>query len=252
MGRRRVSRVLALLFLAVCASACSTTTVHDSARARDIDAEFADRIIRAARLMEGGFPDEAERLYLSARDMAQNFSPADPRRLRVHLELAKLYRRAGRDKEAEASYKALLADARAGLGAVNETAANALNELGVLYFEQRRLKESVAAFGAALTIRLQVHGEMHPATAATMQNLAAVHREVGNYEEAMHLYAGALRFYQQGDVSYLAAASVAQNSLALLYRATERRAQAEALHMEAIRLSSQANGPRNPNVAGLW
>jgi tetratricopeptide (TPR) repeat protein/predicted Ser/Thr protein kinase len=162
--------------------------LNDAALARapagDPDLRHGLLRVRGTLLTELGRFDEAR----AALDAAQAAWPAAPARraAEVGLARARIDEEAGRPREAEAGYRALIAAVDAGtLDADDASVETARSNLLGQLRDSGRLDEALVLADQVLARRLQRDGARHPRTLSTRHNRASVLQAMGRLDEAV-------------------------------------------------------------------
>ena len=98
--------------------------------------------------------------------------------------LAGLYARQKRYRDAEPIYQRELAIREKILGKEHHDTATTINNLACLYTEQRKTKQAEELFIRALAIQEKTLGANHPEVANTCENYAILLRKVGRITDA--------------------------------------------------------------------
>lgn len=139
--------------------------------------------VAARRLGDFGL---AETRYRAAMAAAEQRPDADTANLLViATRLVELYRRQGRDLEAEALCLGVLRDRRTGQSAIARSRLHVC--LANIYQRQGRLAAAEEAYRAAVELRREVFGARHPKTIQILSPLANVCRHLGRHAEADEL-----------------------------------------------------------------
>jgi tetratricopeptide (TPR) repeat protein len=123
--------------------------------------------------------------------------PRHPDTLNSLNNLASLYQRQGRYREAEPLYREALQARREVLGPRHPATLVSLNNLAFLYDSQHRYGEAEPLYREALLASREVLGPRHPDTLTSLNNRAGLHNSQGRYGEAESLYQEALQAYRE-------------------------------------------------------
>jgi tetratricopeptide (TPR) repeat protein len=164
-------------------------------------------------------------------------------------QLAELYRKQGKYKEAEPLYRRSLFIVEKQLGEDHPDVAVRLNNLAVLYQNQGKYNEAEPLYLRSLSIVEKQLGEEHPDVATSLNNLAFLYHNQGKYNEAESLYLRSLsiREKQLGENHPDVATSL--NNLAELYSNQGKYDEAEPLHRRSLSIVEKQLGENHPDVA---
>lgn len=164
--------------------------------AAPIEASVALRVAAIHRLR--GDYDEAERLYVRAREILERFlGPDDPAVAVVLNNLATLAHARGDLEAARASYMRAMAIWEQRYGADHPDVAAALNNLGIIQAVRGRVGDAAAMFRRAGDTFSRAFGPSHPRVADALSNLAVIHDTLGEHDEARRLNLATLAIYER-------------------------------------------------------
>ncbi len=193
---------------------------------------------------------EAEKMLLSALQVAQTISQQDPLvTLSLH-NLGRLYYAQGKYAMAAPLYRRLLAIAEKGSGArASLGVAQRLANLADIYRLQSKFAEAEPLYQRSLAIIEKTAGPDHPELALSLNNLATLYYERGYYHKAEPLYQRSLAILEKivgPDHQHVA---LSLNNLAGLYFARRNYIAAEPLYRRLLAILEKTLGPEHPNVA---
>ena len=194
--------------------------------------------------------DGAERTLREARDVAVRVFPRPhPVVALAQMRLAdQLAERRDGWAEAEALYRAALAETRAAHGDAHPRTVDALRDVGSALAGHGRAAEGEALLRASLATARRLHGPRHAAVAYGLGALATAVAERGRLREAERLAAEAVLVYAAvwGERHSTYAGALGNRAL-LLSRLGEHDA-AERLHRQAIAIRAAVFGPESRMV----
>ncbi|MCA9468165.1 MAG: CHAT domain-containing protein, partial [Nitrospira sp.] len=123
--------------------------------------------------------------------------------------LAELYGKQEKYRDAEALYQRALRIHEAALGPMHPEVAIALNNLAVLYHTQGRYAQAEPLYHRALRITETALGADHPKLAASLNNLAVMHWAKGQPTTGLPLFERAQRIQEQQTMAMLLTGSEA-------------------------------------------
>jgi tetratricopeptide (TPR) repeat protein len=109
--------------------------------------------------------------------------PEHPDTAQTLNNLANLYRKQGKDDEAEALYQRALAIREKVLGPEYTSTASTLNNLGFLYSERGKYDEAEPLYQRALAIYEKVLGPEHPDTVRVKENYTNLLQQIKRRQE---------------------------------------------------------------------
>jgi len=127
----------------------------------------------------------AESHYRAAMAAVRRPDGGTANRLAIATRLVELYRRHGRDAEAEALCLSILRDRPAGHSAIARSRLYVC--LANIYQQKGQLAAAEQAYRAAVRLRRRVFGDRHPKTVQILSPLANVCRHLGRHAEADEL-----------------------------------------------------------------
>jgi tetratricopeptide (TPR) repeat protein/transcriptional regulator with XRE-family HTH domain len=192
---------------------------------------------------------EAEPFYQGLGIREQQLGPEHPEVATSLNALANLYRKQGKDAEAEALFQRALRIREQQLGPEHPEVATSLYGLANLYRVQSKYEQAELLFQRALRIREQQLGPEHPEMASPLRGLAALYEMQGKDAEAEALFQRALRIREQqlGPEHLYVAYQLYE--LADSYRVQGKDEQAEPLYQRALRIWEQQLGAEHHYVA---
>lgn len=135
---------------------------------------------------------EAENMCLKALELAQAFSPTDPRRAISLDNLAGFYFSHGNLEKSEEYSKLAIEAVSASAGANELRLASCLNTLAGTYYQQGKFAEAEQLCIRILTIYNKAHGPEHADCGVAANNLAMVYHAQGKLDLAEMMYERAL------------------------------------------------------------
>jgi serine/threonine-protein kinase len=163
---------------------------------------------------------------------------------------ALLLHTAGKLREAEASYRELVANARRTVAADDALALKAGNGLGLVLQDLGQSKEAEELFRAVLATRHRVSGERDPETLGTMNNLAKLLYDSNRLPEAEELFTQTLKVRTQVLSSAHPKTLESMNNLAALWDKQGRWREAKPLYEQALAGRRQVLGPGHEDTLG--
>ena len=136
---------------------------------------------------QAGRHAETEDMFLAAAQQADSFSLDDPRRATTFDNLADVYRRQGRNAEAEEYYRRALEIRVAALGPEHPRVAMSLTGLAALYRDQDQDGDAEPLYQRALSILEKALGTKDIRVAETLEGYAAVLRKIGRTAQAAEM-----------------------------------------------------------------
>src|SRR5262249_13599028 len=127
-----------------------------------------------AAYRQGNYP-EAEKDFVAAVGIAEQFGADDPRLLRSLNDLGQLYGARGGYAQAAPLFKRALAIAEKALGPEHPDVAVILNNLAELYRAQGKYAEAEPLYKRALATLEKALGPEHPDVATNLNNLALLY-----------------------------------------------------------------------------
>ena len=122
----------------------------------------------------------------------------DQQNLEVSINrLGSIYRKLGRNAEAEPLYKRLITIREELWGRDSLEVARVLNNLAAAYKDQAKYSEAVPINKRSLAIREKVLGRNHPNVAKTLNILGVVYNKLGRYAEAESIHTRALAIQER-------------------------------------------------------
>lgn len=177
---------------------------------------------------------EAIALYETAIECAMQLGDLPSAELGTMLnDIALMYRKSGRQKEAEPYYLHALALYEKQLGPEHADVASVLNNLAVFYTNERRYAEAETTHLRALAIREQIHPATHPDIAQSKCNLAVVYHSQGDYARASGLYRESLHAWEEASAKPPADYEIVASNYADLLRSLGKAKQAHQLEERA-------------------
>jgi len=173
--------------------------------------------------------------------------PAAKDRVETRLRLGRLLMELARWAEAEAEFRAALAEAVRLADDGLKTLAQ--NDLGQLLQATNRLAEAESLMRRSLAIDEQSFGAEHPDVARDLNNLALLLQATNRLAEAEPLMCRALAIDEQSYGAEHPKVAAVLNNLALLLLVTNRLAEAEPLMRRALAIDEQSYGDEHPGVA---
>ena len=171
----------------------------------------------------------------------------DQHRLYTQNLLVSMYRQVGRNADAEALCRDLLATTRRVHGPNDANTLVHHMNLGSVLLSQGKHSDAEAVFRDTLERQRQVLGPEHEHTLSMAGSLAAALQNQGKYAEAEPLVRGTLAIQQrvlgEGHPSTLTSAS----NLAVLLSDTGQHAEAEKLSRSALAQANRTLGPEHPS-----
>jgi CHAT domain-containing protein/tetratricopeptide (TPR) repeat protein len=195
----------------------------------------------AAALIEG------QKLEAAAR---ARFGTSHPSYAVVLNGLAALYDAQGRNAEAEALYRRVLAIREQALGPNHPDVAATLNDLASVYQLQAKYAEAEELYKRALAIREKALGASHPDVARTLHNLGSVYLAQGKYSDAEGLYKRSLSISEQALGPNHSDVAHTLNNLGLVYQWQRKYGEAEGLLKRALAVEERILPSNHPDVAG--
>lgn len=133
---------------------------------------------------EQGRYGEAEKLFRSAIEQAEQFGSLDPRLADSLNELAILYAMQQQFTQAEPLFQRSLGVSVAALGPDHPDVAIILRNMGILKASLQKYAEADVLLGRSLLLTNRVLGQEHPIVAVTMRTIAVFQAVQGRYGEA--------------------------------------------------------------------
>ena len=209
---------------------------------------------------EQGRYSEAETLYLQALEIFEKSlkgeypyittNPDDLTHIATSLsDLALLYHKQGKYKEAEPLHLQALELNKKLLGAEHPYIATNLNNLAGIYHKQGKYQKAEPLYLQALEMRKKLLGAEHPDVAASLNNLAGLYLKQGKYQKAEPLYLQALEINKKLLGAEHPNVAISLNNLAALYDDQGRYSKAEPLHLQALEMRKKLLGAEHPDVA---
>ena len=143
--------------------------------------------------VQGHF-SEAEKSYLSALEETQKFGERNPRLLSTLNELAAVYQRQSKYREAEALHQRILGILRTTRGKEDGDFAITLNNLAALAYDQGQYARAQPLFRQTLTLRERILGPDHADVAESLDNLALLYSTQGQCESETNVSARHFNF----------------------------------------------------------
>ena len=214
-------------------------------------------LIKAHENLEQADPVDQQALYRSARRLGflyDNLGETEPAlgqyetafKIGAALEdvpysdlgtilnnVALIYRRTGRQKEAEPYYLRALEIYERQLGPDHPDVASVLNNLAVFYTNERRFAEAERTHMRALGIREKAHPPAHPDIAQSKCNLAVVYHSNGDYARASELYRESIKVWEEATDKLPKDYEIVASNYADLLRSLGKARQANQLEERA-------------------
>ncbi|MEO8340988.1 MAG: tetratricopeptide repeat protein [Nitrospirota bacterium] len=128
--------------------------------------------------------EDAERLFLSARQEAEQFEPGDRRVAATLNNLGLVYHAQGQHARAKPYYEQALVRWEQALGSDHADVGSALNNLAEIYQEEGAFEQAETAYLRSLAIGERALGRGHPELAVGFNNLAGLYRKQGRLMQA--------------------------------------------------------------------
>ncbi len=143
----------------------------------------------------GELDDAGERYRHAYRLYVERIGEFHPATLRVRASIASVLRRQKAYEQAEAEYRAVLAQLRSAVGEKHPMQAELQSNLGNLLLDMQRYEESVTFHRRALALHASLLGPDHTSVALTRMNLGIALRHVKKDVEAAREFAEVARAY---------------------------------------------------------
>lgn len=192
-------------------------------------------------LMTQGRYREAEMPLLRALELAGLANPT------ALYNVASVYHRQGRLREAERLHRLALEKIERVRGPFHSEVAQSLNDLGAIYCSLGRYSQAVAEFERALQILDRNPSDKLVAT--VLNNLAAIYYEIGQHDRAEGILRRALAVAEsrrdegRSDVPYIL------SSLGRIYFARKQYVEAESVFQRVVAISAGTLGVQHPDYA---
>lgn len=192
--------------------------------------------------------DLGEYTYVLAQ---QHLAAHDPRLYTISQNLALVYEKLGRYKEAEPLFLEALEIARIRTGEKSPQFASVLHNLGGVYKTLSRYAEAKAMYLQVIEID-RAAGEHTSDFATSLSGLAELYRATKDFEQAELLMRQALDIRRRlfsnhpTDIVYIA---ISLDNLADLYRQMGRYDEATSLFEEALSIFQRTRGEEHPDYA---
>jgi TonB family protein len=141
--------------------------------------------------------DVAEQRYQAALQQAEAFGPADPRKPKVLMRLARLYRAQGDLAKPEDLYREALREAEAAFDSQSPDLAHYFNEVGRYYHARRKYDLAGEYYRKAFALRVKIFGKEHAEVADSINNLAVLYENQAQNDKAEVYYQYALKIREQ-------------------------------------------------------
>jgi len=239
---------------------------------RDPDVKVRTLLERAARSIEGKFPDEPlteaairltigkaywalgrypdgqRQLERAAELHAQHLGADHPVTLGSKSSLAYLYGAQGRFELAEPLSEEVVRGRTARLGSDHPDTLVSKNNLAQVYRSQRKLQQAEPLYLEVVRADTATLGADHRETLRARTNLAALYRDQGRFDEAERVYQEVVRVQTSKLGVDHPDTLVAKNGLAAAYRGLGRREDAEALFREVAEARTATLGADHPDT----
>ncbi len=227
---------------------------HDAAehytRAAQLDPCF-DTLIRAQQLtQDSGNYVSALSLGLAAEKAAiAEYGEESKEHANCLNNIAGVYQRQRRDKEAEKLYEQVIKINKELLGEDHPNTATSLDNLAVIYSNQGFYEKSESFHKQALDIRKKTLGENHPDTAKGLNNLAGTYHDQGLYQKAEIVYQQSLNILKKIFGERHPSVATSLNNLGAICHVQEKYKEAEAFHKESLEIYTELLGDKHPHTA---
>lgn len=195
---------------------------------------------------------------LEIRRGARGGGADDPETVRAEITLATITAHQQQYAEATARLEALLARARAILGADDLYLYRLLNDLGVCYEGMDRGEDAVRVLTEALVGRVRLLGSRHPHVLATTSNLAQAYDRTGETDRSIDMLLSAAKIAEAMDEPAPFTMLAIKNNIGATYQDLGRDAEAVPYLREASEMAKKLLGEEHPatltiasNLAGL-
>lgn len=239
---------------------------------RDPDVKVRTLLERAARSIEGKFPDEPlteaairltigkaywalgrypdgqSQLERAAALHAQHLGADHPVTLGSKSSLAYLYGAQGRFELAEPLSEEVVRGRTARLGSDHPDTLVSKNNLAQVYRSQKKLQQAEPLYLEVVRADTATLGADHRETLRARTNLAALYRDQGRFDEAERVYQEVVRVQTSKLGVDHPDTLVAKNGLAAAYRGLGRREDAEALFREVVEARTATLGADHPDT----
>jgi CHAT domain-containing protein/Tfp pilus assembly protein PilF len=194
--------------------------------------------------------DEAERLFLQARDLWTKTLGADSIVVaRTYSNLAVVYQSKGDYQRAFLEHQKALALREKILGPDHPDVATSLSYLTSFYRTQGNYTKAEEVGRRALAIQEKVFGHENLDVATTLNYLASCYQDCGNYQEAAKLFEDALKIVEKLVGKDDTEVAALLNNLAGLYSEVGDYRAAESFFQRALAIAEKALGRDHPDVA---
>ena len=201
------------------------------------------------RFMNDARYSDAETLLVHALGTCQRVDGETDHTATSIGNLAMLYTKQGRYKEAEAMYVEKLAMRRKTLPEDHPDIANSLGSLALLYMNQGRYDEAEPMYVKALAMSRKTLPEDHPSIARGINYLASVYHAQGRYEKAGGMMVEALAMQRKTLPEDHKDIANSLGNLAGLYYEQGRLEEAEEMYGEALAMRRKTLPEDHPDIA---
>jgi len=226
----------------------ASATVKDRFRDEPVVEAAVRQTLGHTYLSMGQYKSAEPHLQAAMALFLRELGEGDIETLKCMNDLAMLYQRENRLKEAEALCLRTIDIKQRVLGEDDQRTWNSLNTLANLYAKQRRHDEAEALYRHVLELRKRTLSEDHTLVLTSLNNLAALCCIQGRFEEAEPILKEALDLEVQSLGSEHPKTLLTMNNLASLYQDLKRYAESERLHVKTLEARRRVLGDAHPDT----